>query len=175
MADVPGVVNALARRRVPLGLVVAIFTIALARPTWPSWRAGLIVAVAGELIRVWAAGHLEKGREVTRSGPYRWVQHPLYLGSMVIAVGVAIACRSVVVATLIFVYMIATVAAAIRTESAFLRREFGAEYERYRRSASEPAARRFSASRALSNREHKAIAGLLGGFALLAMRILLSS
>ena len=173
MADVPRIAHALARKRVPLGFVVAALTIVFARPTWSSWRAGLVVALIGELIRVWAAGHLEKGKEITRSGPYEWVQHPLYLGSMIIAVGVAIACRSVIVATLIFVYMIATVAAAIRTEAAFLRREFGAEYERYRRSAAGPATRKFSASRALSNREHKAVAGLLGGFALLAARIVL--
>ena len=39
---------------------------------------------AGEALRIWAAGHLEKGREVTASGPYRWTRHPLYLGSTII-------------------------------------------------------------------------------------------
>jgi hypothetical protein len=39
---------------------------------WGTWRAGLFVALAGEAsLRIWAAGHLEKSREVTRSGPYR--------------------------------------------------------------------------------------------------------
>ena len=58
----------LARKRVPLGFVTAVVTALLARPTPASWRIGLAIAIVGELIRIWAAGHLEKGREVTRSG-----------------------------------------------------------------------------------------------------------
>src|SRR5687768_13636173 len=69
--------EALARRRVSLGFVAAIIALVLAQPTWASWRLGLLVALAGEAVRVWAAGHLEKSREVTRSGPYRWMRHPL--------------------------------------------------------------------------------------------------
>ena len=71
----------LARRRVPLGSVTMLAALVLARPTWTTWRAGSARRVAGEAIRVWAAGHLEKGREVTTSGPYRWTRHPLYVGS----------------------------------------------------------------------------------------------
>ena len=52
----------------------------LAQPTPRSLLIGGAIAVAGELLRIWAAGHLEKGREVTRSGPYRLTRHPLYLG-----------------------------------------------------------------------------------------------
>ena len=63
----------------------------MARPTWLTWSAGLAVASVGEALRIWAAGHLEKGREVTRSGPYRWTRHPLYAGSAIIALGVVIA------------------------------------------------------------------------------------
>lgn len=170
----PRFVDVLARRRVPLGFVVAVVAIVLARPTWTSWYAGVVVSIAGEMIRVWASGHLEKGTEVTRSGPYRRVQHPLYLGSSIIAVGVAIACRSLLAAALIFIYMAATLSAAVRSEEAFLRRQFGEAYERYRRSLAEPASRRFSAARAMRNREHRAIVGLIGGFALLAAKFALN-
>ena len=79
----------------PLGFVTTIAALVLARPTWATWRAGLLVALVGEAIRVWAAGHLEKGREVTRSGPYRWTRHPLYVGSTILALGVVIAARSI--------------------------------------------------------------------------------
>ena len=75
----------LARRRVALGFIAAIATLILARPTWTMWRIGLLVAAAGEGVRIWAAGHLEKSREVTRSGPYRWMRHPLYAGSAIMA------------------------------------------------------------------------------------------
>src|SRR5689334_24461774 len=122
MADVAGF---LARRRVALGAVMAIAALVLARPTWNSWYAGLAVAVVGEAIRVWAAGHLEKSREVTQSGPYRWTRHPLYVGSSVMAAGIVIASRSLALAVLTAVYMVSTLTAAIRTEEAFLRRTFG--------------------------------------------------
>ena len=43
----------------------------LARPTPRSLAIGGAIALVGEMVRIWAAGHLEKGREVTQSGPYR--------------------------------------------------------------------------------------------------------
>jgi protein-S-isoprenylcysteine O-methyltransferase Ste14 len=163
----------LARRRVPLGFAAALVALLFAVPTWGSWRAGLIVALAGEALRIWAAGHLEKGREVTRSGPYRWMRHPLYVGSSLLALGVVITSRSMLVTIVAFVYMVSTLAAAIHTEEAFLRGAFGDQYERYRESTAAPMARRFSLARAWRNREYRAVAGLAGGFALLAFKALL--
>jgi hypothetical protein len=168
-----GLAGWLARKRVPLGFVATLVTLILSRPTWGSWRAGLIVALAGEVIRVWAAGHLEKSREVTRSGPYRWTSHPLYVGSSILALGVVVAARSVPVAVLAAVYMGSTITAAVRTEEAFLRRAFGDTYDRYQRSEAEPMSRRFSLARVMRNREYRAIAGLAIGFGLLALKVLL--
>ena len=163
--------NVLARRRVTLGFITAVAALLLAQPTWTSWRWGLLVAIAGEAVRVWAAGHLEKSREVTRSGPYRWMRHPLYVGSSILALGIVIAARSVPLAAVAAVYMAATMFAAIRAEEAFLRRTFGDAYDRYRRSEADPMPRRFSLARARRNREYRAIAGLIVGFALLALKI----
>jgi protein-S-isoprenylcysteine O-methyltransferase Ste14 len=161
----------LARRRVPLGFITAIATAILARPTWRSWVLGFVVAAAGEMVRIWAAGHLEKGREVTRSGPYRWTAHPLYVGSSIIAIGVVIAAHSVLAAGLAAVYMSVTVAAAVRTEEAFLRGRFGGTYDAYRRSDDVDMRRRFSLARALRNKEYRAVVGLLIGFGFLALRV----
>lgn len=162
----------LARRRVALGFLAAIAVLALARPTPLTWRIGLIIAAAGEAVRIWAAGHLEKGSEITRSGPYRWSRHPLYVGSSIIAAGIIIASRSVPVAVVTAFYMGATITAAIRTEETFLTERFGDGYDRYRESRSEPMPRRFSAGRAVRNREYRAVAGLAAGFALLALRMI---
>jgi protein-S-isoprenylcysteine O-methyltransferase Ste14 len=156
---------------VALGFATALATIALAHPTWATWRAGLVVALAGEAVRIWAAGHLEKSREVTRSGPYRWTRHPLYVGSTIMALGIVIASRNAIVAALALVYMTATLTAAIRTEEAFLRAAFGEVFDRYRDSRAAPMARRFSLARAMRNREYRAVAGLLAGFALLALKV----
>jgi hypothetical protein len=164
-------VRFLARRRMPLGFVTVIATAVLARPTWRSWSAGLVVAALGEIVRIWAAGHLEKGREVTRSGPYRWTAHPLYVGSSIIAIGVVIAAHSVWAALLAAVYMTATLAAAVRTEEAFLRTRFGGAYDAYRRSEAADMSRKFSVARALRNKEYRAVAGLLTGFGFLALRV----
>ena len=164
----------LVRRRVALGFVTAAAVLVLAQPTWPAWRLGLLVAMAGECIRVWAAGHLEKSREVTRSGPYRFTRHPLYAGSIVIALGVVIASRSAAVGLLAALYIAATIPPAIRAEEAFLKRTFGDDYDRYRQSRSALMMRRFSFERAWRNREYRAIAGLMGGFALLALKVLWS-
>jgi protein-S-isoprenylcysteine O-methyltransferase Ste14 len=161
----------LARRRVPLGFVTALVTAVLARPTWRSWTIGLVVAAVGEIVRIWAAGHLEKGREVTRSGPYRWTGHPLYVGSSIIALGVVIAVHSPWAALLAAVYMTATLAAAVRTEEAFLRTRFGGTYDAYRRSEAAGTSRRFSVARALRNKEYRAVAGLVTGFGFLALRV----
>lgn len=164
--------QALARRRVSLGFVAAAATLVLAQPTWEAWRAGFLIAVAGECLRLWAAGHLEKSREVTRSGPYRFLRHPLYAGSIVIAIGVAVASRSVGAAALAALYMGLTIAAAIRVEESHLRQAFGTAYEDYRASRAEPMVRRFSVARARRNREYRALGGVILGFALLALKIL---
>jgi protein-S-isoprenylcysteine O-methyltransferase Ste14 len=165
-------VDTLARRRVFLGFVSGVVTIVLARPTWSTWRSGLAIALVGEAIRVWAAGHLEKSREVTRSGPYRWTSHPLYLGSSIIALGVVVAGRSLVVAAFVFVYMAVTIGSAIAVEERFLREKFGTMYEDYKRGAT--VARAFSLERAVGNREYRALAGLALGFGVLALKIVLS-
>jgi hypothetical protein len=167
-----GVARVLARWRVTGGFVTAVVLFALARPTWESWGAGLSVAAIGESLRIWAAGHLEKGREVTRSGPYRLMRHPLYAGSLVMALGVALAAKGAVPALVTGLYMGATILAAVQVEEEHLRQAFGSTYDDYAASRAEPMRRRFSAARAIRNREYRAVAGLLLGFGLLALKIL---
>jgi protein-S-isoprenylcysteine O-methyltransferase Ste14 len=161
----------LSKKRVPLGFVTTMVAVLLARPTWTTWRYGLLVALAGEAVRVWAAGHLEKGREVTSSGPYRWTGHPLYVGSSILALGVVIAAWSVPLAIVAAIYMGTTITAAIRTEEAFLQRTFGDTYDRYQQSRA-PSSRRFSLERVMRNREYRAGVGLIVGFALLALKVM---
>ena len=168
----PALTRRLARWRVRLGFAAGALALVLAQPTWRTWSAGLLVALAGACIRLWAAGHLEKGREVTRSGPYRFAGHPLYIGSVVIAGGAALAARSGIAALVVALYMGVTIAAAVRTEEAQLREAFGPAYDAYRASRGAPMPRRFSLARARRNREHRALAGLLGGFALLALKVI---
>ena len=161
----------LARLRVPLGFALGALVLWLATPTPHSLLAGAPIAAAGEAIRFWAAGHVRKAREVTVSGPYRWMAHPLYAGSSLMGAGLAVACASAPVALLIAVYLIATLTAAMKREERFLRQAFGGDYDRYRRDTGNlAAARRFSFALAMSNREYRAVAGLALAVLLLAWK-----
>jgi protein-S-isoprenylcysteine O-methyltransferase Ste14 len=161
----------LARRRVTLGFVCGGIAAWLARPTQTSLAIGFVVAAIGEGLRIWAAGHLEKGREVTMTGPYRVTRHPLYLGSTIMGLGLAIAAHSVVVAILVLGYLGITLAAAISREEAHLTEKFGGAYPAYRNGVARAAARRFSLRRAARNREYRALIGFLVAFALLTLRL----
>ena len=56
---------------------------------------GVVIAMVGELLRLWASGHLHKGGgTVTTSGPYAFCRNPLYLGSLLMGVGSTLAVRS---------------------------------------------------------------------------------
>lgn len=164
--------EALARRRVFLGFIFAVLVLWFAEPTTSSIAIGAVIASMGEALRVWAAGHLEKSREVTRSGPYRWTRHPLYAGSSVMGLGVALAANEWLVAMLIALYLGTTIPAAVRAEEAHLREKFGGEYDAYANREAAPMPRAFSLARALANREHHAIFGLIAGFAVLALKVL---
>jgi hypothetical protein len=142
----------------------------LAEPTPDSLLRGAVFALTGEALRFWAAGHLEKSKEVTRSGPYAYMRHPLYLGSAIIAIGVATAGQSRIASLLIAVYLGTTLPAAVLSEERHLREKFGPEYDAYAARQAPPMARRFSLARALGNREHHAIAGVIAGFVLLVLR-----
>jgi protein-S-isoprenylcysteine O-methyltransferase Ste14 len=156
----------LAHYRVRLGFVAAAAAFWLARPTWATWTAGALVTLAGEALRIWAAGHLEKGREVTASGPYRWTRHPLYVGSSIIGVGFAVTSASVIVGALVLLYLVLTIGAAIRREESHLTEKFGAAYPAYRDGRTD-VVRRFSLARARRNREYRAVFGLVVALALL--------
>src|SRR5690606_40311465 len=105
-----------------------------------------------------------------RSGPYRFVRHPLYLGSALIGVGFMVAARSPVVAAMVTVYLALTLGAAIRAEEAHLDEKFAGAYSSYRAGTAKPVARRFSWTRLRANGEVRALTGLMVGFAFLAWR-----
>ena len=160
----------IARLRVPIGFVSSIVVLWLARPNARSLASGALVAAIGEAIRIWAAGHLEKSREVTTSGPYKFTRHPLYLGSSLIGIGLAIAAGSAAVAALVILYLAVTLTAAIRTEEAHLTEKFGAAYPAYREGRAAGEARRFSLGRAMRNREYRAVLGLVFVMCVLAWK-----
>jgi protein-S-isoprenylcysteine O-methyltransferase Ste14 len=151
------------------GFVFGAIVLWLAAPTLASVVVGAGVAGVGEAIRIWAAGHLHKSREVTASGPYRWFAHPLYLGSSVMGVGLALASRSLAVAIVIAGYLAVALTGAAWNEETALRQKFGDAYDRYQRGAVD-SARRFSWRQVRANREYRALIGFLLAIGLLALK-----
>jgi protein-S-isoprenylcysteine O-methyltransferase Ste14 len=165
------ILQRIARFRVTIGFIAAAVVLWLAHPTQRTLAIGAAIAIIGEAIRVWAAGHLEKGREVTMSGPYAFTRHPLYVGSSIIGIGLAVASASVIVAALVLAYLAITLTAAIATEEAHLTEKFGRAYPDYREGWAADAHRRFSFARAMRNREYRAVAGLLVVIGVLAWKL----
>lgn len=86
--------DAVARLRVPSGfLLVAAFAWFSDPAPW-SLAAGFAVSALGLFLRGWAAGHLAKNERLATSGPYGFVRNPLYIGTLTVAAGLAVASRS---------------------------------------------------------------------------------
>lgn len=141
--------------------------------------------LAGLLIRGWAAGILEKDRELAVSGPYAFTRNPLYLGSLVIGLGAAAAGGVLWFVPLVAVFFAWTYRNAMMREAADLEARFAAEYVRYRNDVplffprpipyrpSGPSARAgksFSLRRYARNKEYEAALGAAGGFGLLILK-----
>ena len=121
----------IARRiRVPLGFVFAAAYIWLARPTPLSIVIGGGVAIVGLSIRAIASGHVEKNEALATNGPYAHTRNPLYLGSIVLAIGFLIAARSWWLPLIAAAMLLAIYVPVIRSEEAFLRTRFP-EFDEY--------------------------------------------
>lgn len=180
----------IARRiRVPLGFVVAILFIGLSRPTWVSLAAGAAVSLIGIWIRALAAGHVRKNAELTTTGPYSYTRNPLYLGSIVIALGFAIGARAwtspaFVIALALAVMFTLIYVPVIRSEEEFLRGTFAGfgDYCKHvprllpRLTSAYPEQKtEWSAAQYQKHREYNAIIGSLLLWGVLVAKIVIGS
>ena len=118
----------LSRLRVPAGWLAGLLLLALARPSPATLLVGAALAAAGEAVRLWASGHIEKTRRLATGGPYAHTRNPLYVGSALLGLGLAAATASPWVLLAVAAYFAAFYPSVIREESRFLREKFGAEY-----------------------------------------------
>jgi len=115
----------IARRiRVPLGFVVAGLYVWLAQPSVGSLLAGAVLVTAGLVLRGWASGHLHKNERLATTGPYAYTRNPLYVGSLILAVGFAIGARSWWVALILAAMFVAIYLPVIRSEEEYLAEHF---------------------------------------------------
>jgi protein-S-isoprenylcysteine O-methyltransferase Ste14 len=170
------------RIRVPLGFAFAVFYFWLARPTWRFLALGAVVILPGLLIRALASGHVRKNEALAMSGPYAYTRNPLYLGSLLMGVGFAVAARSWWVGVALVVMFFAIYLPVIRDEEAFLRQRFP-EFEEYARrvprmfprimshSGADETSGGFSFDLYLKHREYNALLGAIAMIALLIAKM----
>ena len=121
----------IARRiRVPLGFAFALLYFWLAHPSWRFLAIGGVFIVPGLLIRALASGHVRKNEALATSGPYAYTRNPLYLGSLLIGMGFALAARSWWIGGVLVVMFFAIYMPVIRSEEEFLREKFP-EFDEY--------------------------------------------
>ena len=164
----------IARFRVSLGFMTAAVAFWHAAPTWSSLVLGGFIATFGEIVRVWAAGHIRKGEEVTTSGPYRFTRHPLYLGSFVIGVGFVVAAANVVATVIVILYLVVMFGVAITLDEATLRKKFGSDYDRYIHGELHSGDRSFSLLLAQHNGEYRTLLGFAAGLSVLGIKVWIS-
>lgn len=127
-----------------------VFEWAFVRPAGFHQPAALLIASIAvgppSVVLAWmATRHLDKqwrfeaalseDHELIKTGPYRWLRHPIYASmlGMLLATGLAKAWWPMLVAGLVF-YVIGT-EIRIRAEEGLLASRFGEEFTRYRHSA----------------------------------------
>ena len=165
----------IARRvRVPLGFATAaLYLFELfrhnPRPSAIGWS--LLLVLPGLWLRGYAAGYVKKNKELTTTGPYAHTRNPLYLGSILIAAGFAVALLSWPVAAALAVMFSAIYIPVIASEERFLRAAF-AQFDDYcrqvprlapritpARTAPEAGRGSFSLALYLKHREYNALIG----------------
>lgn len=117
----------IARRiRVPMGFVFAVIFLWLAHPGWQWLALSLLLVAPGLWLRAYASGYVKKNAEVTMTGPYAYTRNPLYLGSMLIAFGFALAAHSLWIALALAALFTVIYIPVIRSEEEYLRAQFAA-------------------------------------------------
>ena len=122
-----------ARWRVRLGYPLALLVLWLARPTPGSIAVGAALGAIGLLIRAAAAGHLHKQEMLTMSGPYAYTRNPLYFGSCVLVLGVAVAAHSWLAASVLCGYFALFYSVVMRREEREMFQHHGAAFQEYAR------------------------------------------
>lgn len=172
--------DAVARLRVPSGfLIVAVFAW-FSNPSRGSLLVGAPIAALGLALRAWAAGCLAKDRELATGGPYAYTRNPLYIGTLLVAAGLVMASRSILLGALFAAVFALVYLPVIQNEDQHLRRLFP-EYAGYaarvpalwpRRAPAGKGPNPFRFALYLRNQEYQAGAGLAAGMLFLIWKAL---
>lgn len=159
----------LSRIRVRAGYTAGAIALFFARPDLHSFEQGVLLVIAGEIIRLWASGHIEKTLRLATGGPYAHTRNPLYVGSVVMALGLLWIANHPASGLAGVLYLAVFYPVIIREEAKFLRERFKDEYRAWaasvplflpRLTPAGPRASRFSLDRVKANHEWRTVLGL---------------
>jgi len=85
---------------------------------------GAAFIVMGLILRALASGHVQKNEQLAMTGPYAYTRNPLYLGSLILAIGFVIAARSLWIAVVLLIVFLAIYIPVIRAEEKYLEQRF---------------------------------------------------
>jgi protein-S-isoprenylcysteine O-methyltransferase Ste14 len=122
--------DAVARLRVPSGFLIVVVFAWLSHPSPWSLAVGVPVSLLGLSLRAWAAGCLAKNQRLATGGPYAFTRNPLYIGTLLVALGLTIAARNPYLAVLFTLVFLLVYLPVIQLEEQHLRRLFP-EYSTY--------------------------------------------
>jgi protein-S-isoprenylcysteine O-methyltransferase Ste14 len=173
--------DAVARLRVPSGFLIVVVFGWFSRPTQESMAIGIPVSLLGLALRAWAAGCLAKNQQLATGGPYRYTRNPLYIGTLLVAAGLAIASCSPGLALLFAAVFLLVYLPVIQNEEQHLRKIFP-EYEAYAErvpalfprifAPTEKNSNPFRGALYLKNQEYQAGLGFLAGMLFLLWKML---
>ena len=78
-----------------IGVILVVVFAVLSQPTLYFFILGCLLVLDGLLIRLYASGFVYKNKELSTSGPYAYVRHPLYTGNILILIGISFAAGSI--------------------------------------------------------------------------------
>jgi protein-S-isoprenylcysteine O-methyltransferase Ste14 len=166
------------KTRVPVGTVLGMIFLLLMHPSIRSLWIGGAISLVGACLRIWAAGHIEKGRVLTQGGPYAITRNPLYLGSFIMALGIILAGQGYWLLLPFAAFFAIFYYPVMKAEEQELLNGYGerfVEYSvtvplffpRFRKAGPQDSA--FLWARVVRNREHRTVAGLLAAQVLLIL------
>ncbi|MCZ6776541.1 MAG: isoprenylcysteine carboxylmethyltransferase family protein [Ignavibacteria bacterium] len=121
-----------------------IIIVVVAEPTLPSLVIGLLIVIVGESVRFWGVSiagsetrttRMVGGSHLVTSGPFAYVRNPLYVGNIMVYVGIGVMSMALfpwllIIACLWFYVQYRLIVA---WEEEFLLQRFGAEFADYQK------------------------------------------
>ena len=172
----------LQRIRVPLGFIFGVLFLYFAQLEARTAAIGVVLSLMGLWIRAWAAGHIRKNQELAVAGPYAYTRNPLYLGSMLMGLGLSIGGGQWWFPVAFLVLFLGIYIPVMRIESEDLVDIFGDRFREYAKNVPLLVPRpspwggsdeKFDAGLYMKHREYQALIGVVAGWVFLLMKSLI--